>query len=95
MGTRRKGKTPSYATGFFWQVNFFYYKSVVDECCNDLSLSLSLSLSLFLSLSQMLIVAIRSVTNLLRNPMASVIQVSPAKLLYLIVNFFIFLSLSG
>ena len=22
MGSRRKGKTPSYATGFFWQVNF-------------------------------------------------------------------------
>jgi hypothetical protein len=21
-GSRKKGKTPSYATGFFWQVNF-------------------------------------------------------------------------
>ena len=22
MGSRRRGKMPSYATGFFWQVNF-------------------------------------------------------------------------
>ena len=22
VGSRRKGKTPSYATGFFWQVNW-------------------------------------------------------------------------
>ena len=28
MGSRRNGKTPSYATGFFWQVNLLSVRSV-------------------------------------------------------------------
>ena len=28
MGSRRRGKTPSYATGFFWQVSFYSAKTI-------------------------------------------------------------------
>ena len=32
MGSRRNGKTPSYATGFFWQVNFLTQCEDQIEC---------------------------------------------------------------
>jgi hypothetical protein len=76
--SRRNGETPSYATGFLWQVNFL---KVLGSSAAMIYISCSLSLPLSPFPPQMLIVGIRSITNLLRNPMSSVIQVSHINLI--------------